>query len=115
MIFCFEQVQRHHGHQRPRQEIRREHGENHRLGQRHEEITGDAAQKEHRQEHDADAQGRHESGNGDLRRAVQNRLFNFLALIQIPVGVLDLHGGVIHQHAHREREPAERHNVDGFS
>ena len=56
-----------------------------------------------------------QGGNGDLRRAVQNRLLDFLALIQIPVGVLDLHGGIIHQDADGEREPAERHDVDGFS
>src|SRR5215467_13076871 len=57
MIFRFEQVERQGRHERSGQEIRREHGEHHRLGQRHEQITGDAAQKEQWQEHDADAQG----------------------------------------------------------
>ena len=114
-LSALQEIQRQRRHERSGQEIRREHGEDHRLGQRHEEVTGDAAQKEHRQEHDADAQRRHEGGNGDLRRAVEDRLLDLLALIQIPVDVLDLHGGVVHQHAHRERQPAKRHDVDGFS
>ncbi len=30
------------------------------------------------------------------------------------VNVLDLHRRLIHQHAHRQRQPAQRHDVDGL-
>jgi hypothetical protein len=114
MILRFEQVQRQGGHERAGQKIGREHGEHHRLGERYEEVARHAAQKEHRQEHDANAERRHEGGHGNLRRAVQDGLPHVLALFQIAIGVLDLDGRVIHEHAHREGEPAKRHNIDGL-
>jgi hypothetical protein len=35
-----------------------------------------------------------------------------LALFQVPVDVLDGHGGVVHQDAHRQRQAAQRHDVE---
>ena len=110
-----QQVPRDRGHQRPRQEVGREHREDHRLRQRDEQVAGDPAQQEHRQEHDADAQRGHEGGHGDLLGAVQNGLEDRLAQVQIAVDVLDLHGGVVHEDADGEGEAAERHDVDGLA
>ena len=31
------------------------------------------------------------------------------------VNVLDLHRGLVHQHAHRQRQAAQRHDVDGLA
>ena len=45
-------------------------------------------------------------------RAVEDRLLDRLALLQMPVDVLDGHGGVVDQDADREREAAERHDVE---
>src|ERR1035438_3944371 len=42
--------------------------------------------------------------NGDLRRAVEDRLLQFLARLQIAVDVFDGHGGVVHQDADRSEE-----------
>ena len=71
-----------------------------------------AGQEEHRHKHDADAQRRDERRHRDLRRAIQNGLFDLLALFQIAVDVFDLYRRVVHQDAHRQRQPAQRHDVD---
>ncbi len=39
----------------------------------------------------------------------------FLALREVAVDVFDFHGGVVHQDADRQRQPAERHDVDGLT
>ena len=64
----FSRVLRHRRHQRARQQVRREHREDDRLRQRHEQIPRDAGEEEHRHEHDADAQRRDERRHGDLLR-----------------------------------------------
>ena len=109
-----EQVHGHRRNQRPRKNVRREHGENHGFGQRHEQEFRHAGQEKHRHEHDADAQRRNQRGNGDFLRAVQNRLDRVLALRQISLDIFDGHRGVIHQDADGERQAAERHQIDGF-
>ena len=38
-----------------------------------------------------------------------------LALLEMPVDVLDRDGGIVHQDADRERQAAERHDVDGLA
>ena len=48
----------------------------------------------------------------DLLRAVENRLLDLLALFEIAVDVLDLDRGVVHQDADRQRQAAQRHDVD---
>src|SRR5881398_519391 len=80
-----------------------------------EEVAGDAAQEEHRQEDDADAQRGHERRHRDLLGAVQDGLDDGLAHVEVAVDVLDLHGGVVHEDADGEREPTERHDVDGLA
>ena len=41
-------------------------------------------------------------------------MHDFLALIEIAVDVFDFHRGVVHQDAHRQRQPAQSHDVDGL-
>ena len=110
----FEQIHRQRRHQGTRENERTGHGKDHR--QRHwpEQVTGDALQQKHRHEHDADAQQRDESRADDLRGAVENRGLHRLALLQVPVDVLDGHRGVVHQDAHRQRQPAQCHHVEGL-
>ena len=40
---------------------------------------------------------------------------NLLAFGDIPVDVLNFDRGVVHQNADRERQPAQRHDVDGLA
>ncbi len=47
--------------------------------------------------------------------AVENGRLDLLALLQMPVDVLDRHRGVVDQDADREREAAERHDVEGLA
>ena len=99
-------------HQRAADEVAGEHGEDHRLGQRQEEITRHAGQKKHRHEDDADAQRGDESRHRNLLRAVENRRPQFLPEREIAMDVFDLDRGVIHEDADRQREPAEGHDID---
>ena len=52
------------------------------------------------------------AGVDDLRGAVQDRGLDVLALLEMPVDVLDRHGRVVDEDADREREAAERHDVE---
>ncbi|MET3820098.1 G3E family GTPase [Burkholderia ambifaria] len=107
-----QQVARHHRHERARQHERRDHREDHGFGHRHEQEARDAVEQQHRHEHDADAQQRHERGRDDLRRAVEDRAADVLALFEMPVHVLDRDGRIVDENADRERKPAERHHVE---
>ena len=75
--------------QRARENIRGQHGEDHRFRQRHEQVAGHAAQEEHRQEHDADAERRDQRGNGDLGCAFEDRVVTACALFEVALDVLD--------------------------
>ena len=110
-----QQVHGQRRHQRARQQVRGEHRENHRLRERHEEVAGGPAQQEHRQEHDADAERGDQRRHRDLLGAVQDGLPDRFAHVEVAVDVLDLHGGVVHQDADGECQPAERHDVDGLA
>ena len=74
-----------------------------------------AGQKEHGHKHDADAQRGNERRHRDLLRAVQNGLHRFFAHRQVAIDVFNFHRGVIHQNAHRQRQSAQGHDVDGFA
>ena len=103
-----EHVHHQRRHQRPGEEIGREHGKNDRLCQRNEEIAGNAAKQEERHEDDADAERRDERGNGDLLCAIQNRLLDIglVSFFEDAVDVFDLDRGVVDQNADRQREAA---------
>ena len=74
----------------------------------------DAGEEEHGHKHDADAERGDQRGNGDLLRAIQNGVHGLFALRQVAVDVFDLDGGVVHEDADGQRQPAEGHDVDGF-
>ena len=86
-----------------------------RLGQRHEQILGNAREEKHGDEDDADAQSGYEGRNGYLLSAVENCLDGFLAHGEVAIDVLDFDGGVVDKDADRERQPAQGHDVDGFA
>ena len=109
------EIASHRRDQGPRQEVRGQHREHHRHGERPEERRRRSGQEEDRQEHDRDGQSRDERRRGDLRRSIHDRLQDLLPLGQVPVHVLDLHRRVIHQNAHGQREPAKRHHVEGLA
>ena len=114
-ILAAHEIIGHGRHERARQDERADQREDHRLGQRPEQIAGDAAELEHRHEHDAEAQQCHEGGYDDLLRAVEDRRFDRFALFEMVVDVFDRHGAVVDQDADGERQPAERHDVDGLA
>jgi len=68
--------------------------------------------KEHRHEHDADAEQRDEGRCHDLMGAVHDRLLDRLALLEVVIDVFDRHGSVVNEDADRKREAAERHDVE---
>jgi len=92
-------------HDRPGEQVGGEHGEHHRLGQRHKEVARGPREKEHRHEHDADAEGRDERRHGDLGRTVQDGGAQLLALPEVALDVLDLDRRVVHEDADRQGQP----------
>ena len=107
-------VEIHHqrGDQRPGQHIRGEHGKHHRLGEGHEQVARHPGKEEHGHKDDADAQRGDKGRQGDLLGSRQNGFLERFAGGHLPVHVLNLDGGVIHQDAHGQRKPAESHEVD---
>ena len=110
--FFFQQIHRQRGNQRAREKVRGAHREHDRLGHRHEQIARHAGEQEHRHEHDADGQCRDEGRHGNLACPGENRIVQRGPSLQMVRDVFDGDGGVVHENAHREREPAERHDVD---
>ncbi len=115
VIVGLEQEIGHRRHQRARQDVGGDHGEYHRLGQRHEQIFGDAAQQEHRHEDDADAHRGHQGRHRDLCRALEDGVAQAVPLLQIAFHVLDRDGGVVDENTHGESEPAQGHDVEGLA
>ena len=107
--------------QRARQDEGRDHREDHGLGQRQEQVPGDAAQLEQRQPHDADAgrghQGRHDDLVGGLDDGGPEIHLpaGLPGRFEMRVDVLDHDRGVVHQDADRERQAVEGHDVDVLS
>ena len=56
-----------------------------------------------------------ERRHGNLRRAVEHRAHQRLPHRHVAMRVLDLHRRIVHQDADGERQPAERHHVDGLA
>ena len=52
------------------------------------------------------------AGTAICREPVEDRLLDVLALLEMAVDVLDGDGRVVDEDADRERETAERHEVD---
>ena len=103
------------GHERPRQDVRRDHREHHRFGEGDEQEARDARQEEHGHEHDADAERGHERRDADLAGADQDRLLELGPAMEVPLDVLDGHDRLVDQDPDGEREPAQRHQVEGLA
>ena len=102
--------------QRPRKGVGRQHREHHRQAERGEEIFCRTVEEHDRNEHAADRQRRNQRRHGDFGGAVQRRPRQRLVLFgEQPVRVLDRDRGVVDQNADGEREPAERHRIDGVA
>ena len=110
-----EQEAGHRVDQRAREHVGADESENDRFRHGAKQEAGDSAEGEHRHENDADAQKRDGRRNDDLTRAVHDRGFDVFALLQMVVDVLDRHGRVINEDAHRKGEAAQRHDIDGFA
>ena len=115
VVLAVHQHARQRRHQRARQDVRREHRQHDRDRERREQEARRPDQQHDRKEHDADRQRRHDRRHGDLLRAVEDRARERLAHVAVAVDVLDLDRGVVDQHADRQRQPAQGHDVDGVA
>ena len=105
------EVVHHRRHQGPREEVRGQHREDDRHGQRDEEELGGSADEHHRNEDDADAERGDEGGRGDLAGAIEDGPNDGFLLRHVPVDVLDLHRRVVHEDPDRQRHSAQGHHV----
>ena len=112
LVFVGQQVRRHRGDQRAREQVRGQHREHDGECERSKQKSGDSRQQHDRKKHDADGKRADEGRRGDLMRAVQNRDQQRLVHRVIAMDVLDLDGCVIDQHPDRKRNSAQRHRVD---
>ena len=67
-----EKIAHHCWHERAREEIGREHGEDDGHGKRSKQITRGASEQQHGDEDDADGDGGDKRRDGDLARAIEN-------------------------------------------
>ena len=112
MLFGLQQVHGEGRHQGTGQDVRRDHGKDDRFGQRNKKILRYAAQEEHGQEDDTDAQCRHQGRHGNLRGSIQDAVVKRGTPFQVTLDILNGDGRIVDQDAHGERETAERHDVD---
>ena len=83
--------------------------------QRHEELPADADHEERRHEDGEDAEHREQARHGGAAARFHHRLRARDAGQHLGMNVLDLDRRLVHQHADRERQAAERHDVDGLA
>src|SRR5712692_3985053 len=102
-------------HDGARPHVGGQHGEAHGFGKRNEQEFSHAGEKKHGNEDDANAERGNKSGHGNLLRAVEDGLDGFLAHRQVAVDVFDFNGGVVDEDADSEREPAQRHDINGLA
>ena len=106
------QIFHHHRHERAREDIRGEHGEDDRERERREEVFRRAIEENDRDEDDTDGERGNEGRHGDLLRAVEDRPLDRFSQREVAVNVLELDRGVIDKDADREGEAAKRHHVE---
>ena len=107
-----EEIHRQGRHDRPGPHVGRQHGEHDSFGQGHKQKLGHSGQEKHGHEHNADAERGDKGGDGDLLRAVENRLDGLFSHGEIAVDVFDLDRGVVHEDTDGQRQPAQGHDVD---
>ena len=106
---------RQHGDKRERQQQRshQREGDGQRLIAK--QLAGDALDEGQGQEHGDGGQGGGQHGAADLAGALPGRLGEGWPKVRFAVAgdVLQHHDGVVHQHAHRQGDAAEAHDVQG--
>ena len=108
-----QQIHRHRRHQRARQHVGREHREHHGFGQRHEQIARDAgAARTSARTRCRCRASRPAPAPRSAPRRRRIALAQRLPLLEVALDVLDRHRGVVHQDADRQRQAAQRHDVD---
>lgn len=101
-----------HGRQRQGAQQRQKHGHSDRHAELEEELANRPAHERHRQEDRHDGQRCGDSGEGDLAGAPESGLLPFLAVFPVAVDIFQDQNGIIHNHAYRQRQSQERHQVD---
>ncbi len=115
LVLVGQQVMRHRGDQRAREEVRGEHRVDHGQRQRREQEPGDPAEQRDREKHDADRERADQRGRCDLACAVENRDQQRLFHRVVAMDVLDLDRSVVDQHPDRQSQAAQRHDVEGLA
>src|SRR5579875_159319 len=110
-VMRLEQPGRHHRHEGARQDVRAEHGQTDGHRQRHEKRPGYPHHEKGRHEDGDDRKHGQEPGYDHLDGGVENRLVEGDALGQVAVNVLDHHGSLVDQDAHRQGQTAQGHDV----
>ncbi|MDR7533236.1 MAG: hypothetical protein QN162_07820 [Armatimonadota bacterium] len=104
---------REHRRQREGHEYRQQVGEDHRQPELPEELSDDAPGERNGHEHRHVGHGAGHDGGLDLPGALARGVSRRGLEGQVPVDVLGDDDGVVDQHAHRHRQPQQRHDVDG--
>ena len=107
------------GHQRDGDNRRADHRERLGEGQRMKELSFHAGQSEDRNERQNDDGHREEDRTADQLRGVQRNLTDLRSIfamllrivLRMPNDVLRHHDARVHQHADRDRDAAQRHDV----
>ena len=92
---------------------RRQHGADHRDGQRPDVAAGSARKEHQRYEREHERRRRAQHRDPDLPRGADRRLDAGVALPPEPRDVLDHHDRVVHQQAERDHHPHDRELVEG--
>ena len=98
--------------ERARQQVRGDHREPDGQRERNEQSLGCALHEERRQEHRQDAEHGQEPGHRRVHVPPPDGQGDRVGLLHLVVDVLDLDGRLVHQDADRQRQPAQRHQVD---
>jgi len=102
-------------HERHREDVRGRHREGDGQCQGPEQEASDSAEEDDRHEHDTGRDGRDQDRHRDLACALERSPGRRLAHREVALDVLDHHDGVVDQPPDRERDAAERHEVERFA
>ena len=98
-----------------REEERGHHGEAHRERERHEHGACDPGQEERGRKDGEDREHDEKPRDDDFAARRKDGARDGLPIAEMPVDILDSDDRLVDEDADREREPAERHEVDGLT
>ncbi len=105
-------IGREHRVERERDEQAHQHRGRHGEAEGPEPLAGDAGDEGHRYEHRDDGEGGGRHGEADLGGAFERSRHAVGAALHVAHDVLAHHDGIVDQHADRQREPQEAHEVE---